>query len=112
MIHDIKFAFRQLLKTPAFTFTAVIVLALGIGANTAIFSAVNALLLRPLPVRDIDRLVFSVALREGFNPFSSSNIDYTAYRDRSHAFESSGVVTQRSFILANRDGLRAREERL
>ena len=103
MIHDIKFAFRQLLKTPAFTFTAVIVLALGIGANTAIFSAVNALLLRPLPVRDIDRLVFSVALREGFDPFGSSFVEYAAYRDRSHAFESSGVATQRSFNITGRD---------
>src|SRR5438132_9181779 len=103
MIHDIKFWFRQLLKTPAFTFTAVIVLALGIGANTAIFSAVNALLLRPLPVRDIDRLVFSVALREGFDPFGSSFVEYAAYRDRSHAFESSGVATQRSFNLIGRD---------
>src|SRR5215470_18402715 len=97
MIQDIKFAFRQLLKTPVFTFTAVIVLTLGIGANTAIFSALNALLLRPLPVRDVDQLVFSVALREGFDPFGSSFIEYAAYRDRSHAFESSGVATQRSF---------------
>ncbi len=103
MIRDLKLAFRQLLKTPVFTFTAVIVLALGIGANTAIFSAVNALLLRPLPVQDIDRLVFSVALREGFDPFGSSYIEYAAYRDRSHAFEKSGVATQRSFNITGRD---------
>jgi len=99
MIQDLKVAFRQLLKTPVFTFTAVIVLTLGIGANTVVFSALNALLLRPLPVRDIDQLVFSVALREGFDPFGSSYIEYAAYRDRSHAFESSGVATQRSFNL-------------
>src|SRR5436190_20099998 len=99
MIHDIKFAFRQLLKTPAFTFTAVIVLALGIGANTAIFSAVNTLLLRPLPVENIDRLVFSVALREGFDPFGSSLLEFAAYRDRSHSFVSSSVGRERSFNL-------------
>ena len=41
---------------------------------------------------------FSVALREGFNPFGSSNIDHAAYRDRSHAFENSGVATQRFYL--------------
>lgn len=102
MFADLKFAFRQLIKAPGFTFAAAMVLALGIGANTAIFSAVNALLLRPLPVRDIDRLVYSIALREGFDPFGSSFIEYAAYRDRSHSFESSGLATQRSFNLVGR----------
>jgi len=102
MISDVKFAFRQLIKAPGFTFAAVTVLALGIGANTAIFSAVNALLLRPLPVRDIDRLVYSIALREGFDPFGSSFIEYAAYRDRTNSFESGGLATQRSFNLVGR----------
>ena len=102
MIQDFKFAFRQLFKAPAFTFTAVTVLALGIGANTAIFSALNALLLRPLPVKNIDQLVFSIALREGFDPFGSSYIEYGAYRDRAHSFASSGLATQRSFSLVGR----------
>src|SRR5947207_3200140 len=102
MIGDLKFAFRQLLKAPAFTFTAVMVLALGIGANAAIFSALDALLLRPLPVKDIDHLVFSIALREGFDPFGSSFIEYAAYRDRAHSFASSGLATQRSFNLIGR----------
>jgi hypothetical protein len=53
---------------------------------------------------------FSVALREGFAPFGSSYIEYAAYRDRSHAFESSGVATQRSFYL-NRGRKSARKER-
>ena len=68
---DLRYGARMLLKQPGFTLITVAVLALSIGANTAIFSAINALLLRPLPVEDIDRLVVSVTLREGFDPFGS-----------------------------------------
>jgi putative ABC transport system permease protein len=96
---DLRYGARILFKQPAFTIIAVAALALSIGANTAIFSAINALLLRPLPVENIDRLVFSIALREGFDPFGSSFLEYAAYRDRSHSFASSGVATQRSFNL-------------
>jgi predicted permease len=96
---DVRFGLRLLANDPGFTAVAVLTLALGIGANTAIFSAVHTLLLRPLPVKDIDHIVFSVAMREGYDPFGTSLLEYEAFQKRSHSFSSMGLALQQSFNL-------------
>jgi len=85
---DIRYAVRTLLRRPGFTVVAVIALALGIGATSAIFSVVSAVLLRPLPYRDPDQLV--VILHEGRNPVAPAN--YLDWKRQSSLFSSFGAA--------------------
>jgi putative ABC transport system permease protein len=88
LIQDLRYGIRGLLKRPAFTVIALIALALGIGANTAIFSLVNAVLIRPLPFPEPDRLVWMWGnIRNGGNRASVSPLDFLDYREQNHAFE-------------------------
>ncbi|PYY00939.1 MAG: hypothetical protein DMG63_04535 [Acidobacteria bacterium] len=84
LYQDLRYSLRNLAKTPAFTAVALITLALGIGANTAIFSVVNVVLLRALPYADPDRLV--VLLHKGRNPASHGN--FMDWKRDNHVFES------------------------
>src|ERR1051325_11338674 len=90
MMKDIRFALRGLLKRPAFTVIAVLTLALGIGANTAIFSVVNAVLLQPLPLKDPDRLMtfWHSAPAKGLRHLDLNDALFAYYRERTHTFES------------------------
>jgi putative ABC transport system permease protein len=105
LLDDLRFGFRMLRKAPGFTMVAVVVLALGIGANTAIFSVVNAVLLRPLPFQDSDRLVqvWHVPPPKSFpgmTRFSVSPANYLDWEKQSHAFESMAIYGYSNYSLA------------
>ncbi len=96
LIQDLRYGLRQLRRNPGFTAVAVITLALGIGANTAIFSIVNAALLHPLPFHDADRLVTRWGTIPHFNYTGLMAIcgpDYAAWRDQNHVFEGIAALS-------------------
>src|SRR5262245_36459523 len=85
---DMRYGARMLLKSPNITLTAIITLALGIGANVAIFSVVNGVLIKPLPFAEPDRLVWVWgAIQNGGNRASVSPLDYLDYRAQNSTFD-------------------------
>jgi putative ABC transport system permease protein len=98
---DLRYGLRMLLKNPGFTLVAIIALALGIGANTAIFSVVNTVLLRPLPYKDPDRLamVWEENSKQGFPRDTPATANYIDWRDQNHVFESMAAMNEVSFNL-------------
>jgi predicted permease len=108
MLNDIRYGLRQLFRHPAFTIIAVLTLALGIGANTAIFSVVNAVLLKPLPFPEPDQLIalgMTDTRQKGETNLNSlSYPDFFDFRDQNRTLASSAVYRDRSFALSAEEG--------
>ena len=104
LLQDLRLVPRQFLRNPGFTAVAIITLALGIGANTAIFSVVNAVLLRPLPFKDADRLVRvwhtpPAKSFPGIDKFSVSAANYIDWQRENHVFEQMAIYSGRLLTL-------------
>jgi putative ABC transport system permease protein len=100
---DLRYGARMLLKKPGFTLIAVLTLALGIGANTAIFSLVDAVLLRPLPFSDPERLVmvWEDATRIGFPRNTPAPANYADWKAQNKVFEELAALDWRSYALTD-----------
>lgn len=102
---DLLYAFRSLRKNPAYTLVTILTLALGIGANTAIFSVVNGVILQPLPYPNADRLVFITSQFPalGFDQFWVSAPEFVEFRDRNQSFEDVGAYRAGAVNLGTQD---------
>ena len=93
LLQDLRYGFRMLAKSPGFTAIAVVTLALGIGANTAIFSVINSALLRPLPFHEPQRLVSLWETESAPGNFPLSGRDYLDWQSQSRALESTALYS-------------------
>jgi putative ABC transport system permease protein len=105
---DLRFALRTLWRSPAFTALAVLILALAIGGNSAIFSVVNGVLLKPLPYQEPQRLVRVFGVWPKYDNFPMSPADFLDYRSRNHVFSDLALYARRDLDLVTSD----RPERL
>jgi len=102
-LKDVHQSLRMLFRCPGFTMTALAALAIGIGANTAIFSVINTVLLRPLPYPDADRLViFTITSPQGLFP-GASDTKYNIWRERTDVFEEISAVANTTLNLTGVD---------
>ena len=98
-IHDLRFGVRMLVKNPGFTWIAVLTLALGIGANTAIFSVVNTVLLRPLPHKDAEQLLAVWAVQTKANQTLFSPAEFLDYQTQNQSFTEMAAYRFMPFTL-------------
>src|SRR2546423_2283000 len=103
MIADIRYAIRMLAKSPAFTFIAVLTLALAIGANTAIFSVVNAVLLRPLPYPHAEQLVRVFGTQPQLAEAPTSPANFLEWRTENEVFTHIATWNGKGFNLTGTD---------
>jgi putative ABC transport system permease protein len=105
MLHDVRYATRSLVTRPSFTVTAVLTLAIGIGATTTIFSVVDAVILRPLPLRDPERLavVWETSPRLPVPIMFASPPNLADWQQRTRSFEALGAFQLRGFTVAGPD---------
>src|SRR5437868_5723078 len=106
LAHDLRYGLRLLAKSPGFTAIALLTLTLGIGATAAIFSVVNAVLLRPLPYREPERLVsvFEDASEVGFPRNTPAPGNYTEWKKQRQTFEDVAAMTEGDYNLTGRQG--------
>jgi putative ABC transport system permease protein len=105
LIQDLRYGMRMLIRNPAFTTVAVITLALGIGANAALFSVVNGVLLKSLPFKDPDRLLFvwETNSRLSSSTIPASKLNYRDWKEQNHAFDSIAARQPLSVNLTSND---------
>jgi predicted permease len=105
LVQDLRFSWRQLIKNPGFASTAIVVLALGMGASVAIFAFVDAALIKPLPYRDPNRLVNATESVAMIPRANLSYPDYLDWKTRNHVFGSLDVWNQQGYMLRTADGV-------
>jgi putative ABC transport system permease protein len=101
LLRNLRYALRQLIKSPVFTLTAVLTLALGIGATTAIYTAVYSTLIAPMPYPDPDQLVIVWSQVGGHHNGVAAG-DFTDWRAQNHSFQDLKAFSGTSFNMAGR----------
>jgi predicted permease len=105
LMQDLRYGARMLVKNPGFTAIAVLTLALGIGANTVVFSIINAVLFRPRPVAEPERLV-ELYSSDARNPYGGAGYqDYLSFRDQGEVFSGLAAYRPKRFKLGGEDGV-------
>lgn len=104
LLQDMRFGIRMLAKSPGFAAMAILTLAIGIGANTAIFTVLNSVLLRPLPFHDPDRLVIISERAPQFDSMSVAYQNFQDWKTQSSSFEKMAIFRQSDYTLTGASG--------